>query len=140
VQSLHKAGGHLRAVRARGRPDGRGERIGNCLHARYAAVCDGQAVISTEIADIFRSNSLKNGLLPIVVPEDIYARLLRKSGEAIQIDVVNSTVKLSDGTSFSFPIDGFARHCLVEGIDQLGFLQKHLDDILQFEEKRSWTP
>jgi 3-isopropylmalate/(R)-2-methylmalate dehydratase small subunit len=110
-------------------------------HAPWALLDFGiKAVISTEIADIFRSNSLKNGLLPIVVPEDIYARLLRKSGEAIQIDVVNSTVKLSDGTSFSFPIDGFARHCLVEGIDQLGFLQKHLDDILQFEEKRSWTP
>jgi 3-isopropylmalate/(R)-2-methylmalate dehydratase small subunit len=110
-------------------------------HAPWALLDYGiKAVISTEIADIFRSNSLKNGLLPIVVSEAIHDRLLRQPGEDIRIDVERSTVTLSDNTSFTYPIDGFARYCLVEGIDQLGFLQKHAADIRQFEEKRSWKP
>lgn len=110
-------------------------------HAPWALLDFGiKAVISTEIADIFRSNSLKNGLLPIVVPENIHERLVRHPGENIHIDVERSTVTLPDKTSFTFPIDGFARYCLVEGIDQLGFLQKHAADIRHFEEKRTWTP
>jgi 3-isopropylmalate/(R)-2-methylmalate dehydratase small subunit len=110
-------------------------------HAPWALLDFGiRAVVSTEIADIFRSNSLKNGLLPILVSDDMHEYLLHHPGESIRIDVVAATVKLADGSEFPFPIDGFARYCLVEGIDQLGFLQKHLPDIRQFEETRPWMP
>jgi 3-isopropylmalate/(R)-2-methylmalate dehydratase small subunit len=110
-------------------------------HAPWALLDFGiRAVISTEFADIFRSNSLKNGLLPIVVPEEIHARLLHHAGEVISIDVTNSSVTLPDQSTYTYPIDTFARYCIVEGIDQLGYLQKHAADIQRFEETRSWTP
>ncbi len=99
-----------------------------------------RAVISTEIADIFRNNSLKNGLVPVVVDEDIHQFLLSNSGIEIEIDIVASTLTLPDGRVIEFPIDVFARHCLIEGIDQLGYLRKHADTIQTFEEARSWTP
>ena len=110
-------------------------------HAPWALLDYGlRAVISTEIADIFRSNSLKNGLLPIVVDESTHDYLLHNPGIELEIDVVHSTVRLPDGKVVEYPIDGFARYCLVEGIDQLGFLQQRLDEIRAFEETRSWTP
>lgn len=110
-------------------------------HAPWALLDYGfKAVISTEIADIFRSNALKNGLLPVVVSKAFFDRLIRNPGEDIRIDIDSSTVTLSDGASFVYPIDGFARFCLVEGIDQLGFLQKHDADIQRFEENRPWKP
>lgn len=98
------------------------------------------AVISSEIADIFRSNSLKNGLLPIVVDEGTLDWLLEHPYTEVTIDVVRSTLTLADGTTVNYPIDNFARYCLVEGIDQLGFLQKRASEIEQFEESRPWTP
>lgn len=110
-------------------------------HAPWALLDYGlRAVISTEIADIFRSNSLKNGFLPIVVDEDTHRWLLENPGSEVSIDVEQSTVTLPNGKSASFPIDDFARYCLLEGIDQLGFLQKHTDAIAQFEEERPWKP
>ncbi len=110
-------------------------------HAAWALLDYGiKAVISTEIADIFRSNSLKNGLLPILVQRDMHERLLRKPGDNVSIDLVNMTLTLADGSATTFPIDAFARYCLMEGTDQLGFLQNHLADIIRFEERRPWTP
>ena len=110
-------------------------------HAPWALLDYGlRAVISTEIADIFRSNSLKNGFLPIVVDEATHAWLLDNPGAQVSVDVEKSTVTLPDGKSVSFPIDDFARYCLLEGIDQLGFLQKHEDAIKKFEEERPWKP
>ena len=110
-------------------------------HAPWALLDFGlRAVISTEIADIFRSNSLKNGLLPIVVDENTHQWLLENPGAEIAIDVEASTVTLPDGSESPFPIDDFARYCLLEGIDQLGYLQKHSDDITSFEERRPWKP
>ncbi len=107
-------------------------------HAPWALLDYGiRAVISTEIADIFRSNSLKNGLLPIVVDSDTHAWLLANPGAEVEIDVVASTLTLPDGTAVAYPIDAFARYCLVEGIDQLGFLLKNLDAIENYEEARS---
>ena len=97
-------------------------------------------MISTEIADIFRSNSLKNGFLPIVIDEDSHAWLLNNPGAEVVIDIETSTVRLPTGASVSYPIDDFAKYCLLEGIDQLGFLQKHDADIRQFEEQRPWKP
>lgn len=110
-------------------------------HAPWALLDYGiRAVISTEIADIFRNNSLKNGLIPIIVDAATHDFLLANPGVEVEIDVANSTLTLPDGTVVKFPIDGFARYCLVEGIDQLGYLQQQMDDIRTFEEQRSWTP
>ncbi|RLA27112.1 MAG: 3-isopropylmalate dehydratase small subunit [Gammaproteobacteria bacterium] len=110
-------------------------------HAPWALLDYGiRAVVSTEIADIFRSNSLKNGLLPIVVDETSHALLLANPGSEVTIDVSASTISLPDGSEVSYPIDEFARHCLLEGVDQLGFLQQHSAEIENFEETRSWTP
>jgi len=110
-------------------------------HAPWALLDYGiRAVISTEIADIFRNNSLKNGLIPIIVDASTHDFLLANPGVEVEIDVANSTLTLPDGTVVEFPIDGFARYCLVEGIDQLGYLQQQMDDIQTFEERRPWTP
>ena len=99
-----------------------------------------RAVISTEIADIFRNNSLKNGLIPIVVEAETLDFLLSNPGIELDIDVTQATLTLPDGSSVPFPIDDFARYCLVEGIDQLGFLQQRIGSIEEFEKTRSWTP
>lgn len=133
------------------RPDAEGCRIlvaGNNFgcgssreHAPWALLDYGfEAVISTEIADIFGSNSLKNGLVAIVVDEAAHRWLLDNPGAEITIDVANTAITLPDGTLVDFAMDGFARHCLLEGIDQLGFLRKQLDRIEHFEEARAWKP
>ncbi len=110
-------------------------------HAPWALLDYGiKAVISTEIADIFRNNSLKNGLLPIVVDDDTHRWLIQNPGALVDIDVAASTLTLPDGKAVKFPIDEFARYCLIEGVDQLGFLQQQLEKIVSFEEQRSWTP
>ena len=110
-------------------------------HAAWALLDYGlRAVISTEIADIFRSNSLKNGFVPVVVDEDTHSWLLDNPGVELEINIADSSVALPDGRTVPFPIDDFARYCLLEGIDQLGFLQKHLDEIVAFEEQRPWKP
>ncbi len=110
-------------------------------HAPWALLDYGlKAIISTEIADIFRNNSLKNGLVPIVVSKDIHRWLIDNPGAALEIDVANATLTMPDGKTIEFAIDGFAKYCLVEGIDQLGFLQQHLEQIANFEETRAWKP
>src|SRR5210317_1830788 len=86
-------------------------------HAPWALLDYGlKAVVSTEIADIFRSNSLKNGLLPIVVNNETHNWLLENPGCELTIEVEQSTIALPDGRAVTYPIDSFARHCLLEGI------------------------
>lgn len=110
-------------------------------HAPWALLDFGiRAVISTEIADIFRSNALKNGLLPIVVDEDVHRWLVEHPGAHVTVDVETSSITLPNGSTAAYPIDGFARYCLLEGIDQLGFLRQHDNDISEFEENRTWKP
>jgi len=110
-------------------------------HAPWALLDFGfRAIISSEIADIFRNNSLKNGLVPVVVEQDAHRWLLANPGADVEIDVENATLSLPHGKAISFPIDGFARHCLVEGIDELGYLRQHQDTISAFEEARTWKP
>ncbi len=110
-------------------------------HAPWALLDYGlEAVISTEIADIFRNNSLKNGLVPIVVDSATHGWLLDNPGVEITVDVENAELRLPDDRVVPFPIDAFARYCLVEGIDQLGFLRKQLARIEHFEETRPWKP
>ena len=110
-------------------------------HAPWALLDYGfRAIVSTEIADIFRNNALKNGLLPVVVDHDTHSWLLEHPGIDLDIDVQAATLTLPDGKTVNFPIDGFARYCLVEGIDELGFLQQHANAIDDYEENRNWTP
>ena len=110
-------------------------------HAPWALLDYGfLAVISSEIADIFRSNSLKNGLLPIMVDDRSHKWLLDNAGADVVVDVAASTLFLPDGGTVRYPIDAFARYCLMEGLDQLGYLRKHEDAIRRFEEIRPWTP
>ncbi len=110
-------------------------------HAPWALLDYGlEAVISTEIADIFRSNSLKNGLVAIVVDEDTHEALMRQPGAEIVIDVENLSITMPDNSEAAFTLDGFARYCLLEGTDQLGFLRSKLDRIEAYEETRAWKP
>lgn len=110
-------------------------------HAPWALLDFGiEAVISTEIADIFRNNALKNGLVAIVVDEVSHQWFMDNPGVELTIDIEDLTITAKDGRTTSFSIDGFARHCLLEGIDQLGFLRQQQDAISSFEESRSWKP
>ena len=92
-----------------------------------------RAVISSEFADIFRSNAARNGLLPIVAPEAAHHWLLENPGVAIRIDLASQHVDLGNGPSFDFAIEPFAKHCLMEGTDPLGFLMSHADAIDAYE-------
>jgi 3-isopropylmalate/(R)-2-methylmalate dehydratase small subunit len=96
--------------------------------------CGFRAVVSTEIADIFRNNSLKNGLLPIVVDEQTHAWLVQNPGVSLKIDLQASTVTLPDGTAVQFPIEAFTRYCLLNGVDELGFLLQQGDAITRYEQ------
>jgi 3-isopropylmalate/(R)-2-methylmalate dehydratase small subunit len=92
-----------------------------------------RAVISTRIADIFKSNALKNGLLPIVVDPASHAALLAAPGARVRIDLEAQTLTLPGGASVGFAIDGFSRHCLLNGVDELGFLLGQAEAITAFE-------
>ena len=110
-------------------------------HAPWALLDFGiQAVISTGIADIFRSNSLKNGLLPVVVDKATHAWLLANPGVELTIDVASCQLQLPDGKSVSFTLDGFSKYCLLNGVDQLGYLLNQSDAITRFESERAWKP
>jgi 3-isopropylmalate/(R)-2-methylmalate dehydratase small subunit len=107
-------------------------------HAPWALLDYGfQAVISTEIADIFRNNSLKNGLLPVVVSEDIGAWLLEQPGVEIGIDLERSALLLPDGRAVAFTIESFARYCLLHGVDELGHLLTQLRQIEAYERQHA---
>jgi 3-isopropylmalate/(R)-2-methylmalate dehydratase small subunit len=106
-------------------------------HAPWALVDYGiQAVISTEIADIFKNNSLKNGLLPIVVDESTHAWLIAHPGIEIEVDLTTATLNIPDHAPISFPIDPFARYCLLNGVDELGFLLSKNSAIEAYEGRR----
>jgi 3-isopropylmalate/(R)-2-methylmalate dehydratase small subunit len=105
-------------------------------HAPWALLDYGvRAVVSTEIADIFRSNSLKNGLLPVVVDESTHAWLLAHPGADLTIDLETSTVQLPDGRTQHFPVEAFARYCLMNGVDELGYLLAKGDAITDYERR-----
>ena len=111
-------------------------------HAPWALMDYGfRAIISTSFADIFRNNALKNGLLPVVVDEDTHQQLLSLVEEepdtAVSIDLEQQTLTLPDGRTVSFPIDSFSKTCMLEGIDQLGYLLKQEDKVLAYEKAHS---
>lgn len=107
-------------------------------HAPWALIGAGfKAVISTYFADIFKGNALKNGLLPIVVDEETHSQLLSLAQEdpsaAITVDLETQTLTLPDRRNVKFPVDPFSRYCLLNGVDQLGFLLKLNDEIQDYE-------
>jgi 3-isopropylmalate/(R)-2-methylmalate dehydratase small subunit len=107
-------------------------------HAPWALLDYGiRVVIATRIADIFRNNALKNGLLPIIVNESDWARLNAFAAREIAIDLDSLRIELPDGGAISFEIEAFARQCLLRGVDQLGYLLGESDAIGEFERARA---
>jgi 3-isopropylmalate/(R)-2-methylmalate dehydratase small subunit len=107
-------------------------------HAPWALIQYGfRAVISTSFADIFKQNSLKNGLLPIVVPRDIHAKLLATPNAVVDVNLETQTLTLADGSAVEFPIDAFSKHCLLEGVDELGYILQQTPAIDAYEARRS---
>ena len=105
-------------------------------HAPWALTDFGfRAVLSSEIADIFRGNALKNGLLAVVLSEGEHRWLLDHPGVELSIDIAQGFIELPDGGRFSFELEAFAKHCLLSGVDQLGFLLQHEVDIATFEQR-----
>ena len=107
-------------------------------HAPWALTGWGiRAVLSTSFADIFRNNALKNGLLPVTLDEDSHRALLDWTAEVpetiITIDLYSQEVILPDGSSIGFPIEPFARKCLLEGVDQLGYIRSFEAQIAAYE-------
>lgn len=106
-------------------------------HAPWALLDYGfRAVISTQIADIFCSNSLKNGFLPVVVDASTSDWLMQHPGAEVSIDLPSATLSLPSGAQVGFPLETFARYCLVNGIDELGFLLERQAQIEVFERRR----
>ncbi|RZA21446.1 MAG: 3-isopropylmalate dehydratase small subunit [Lysobacteraceae bacterium] len=104
-------------------------------HAPWALLDLGvRAVISSEIADIFRSNALKNGLLPVVLDDAVVGELLATPGIELAIDIAARRVTLPDDRTFQFPLDAFAQTCLLDGVDQLGYLLKQQSAIQRYED------
>jgi len=108
-------------------------------HAPWALAQFGfRAVVSTSFADIFRQNALKNGLLPIVVPADVHAALIASPGSIVKIDLEAQTLTLADGRSVEFPIDPFAKRCLLDGVDELGYILQQSAAIDSYEQRRQF--
>ena len=106
-------------------------------HASWALRDFGiRAVVSTSIADIFFSNALKNGLVPVRIEPAVHGWLLAHPGAAVEVDVEGAVLRLPDGRAAPFPIDPFARHCLMHGIDELGYLLSQLPAIESWESSK----
>jgi 3-isopropylmalate/(R)-2-methylmalate dehydratase small subunit len=107
-------------------------------HAPWALTQFGfRAVISTSFADIFRQNALKNSLLPVVVPRELHAELFRLPEDAVvAIDLALQRLALPDGRAVEFPIDAFSKRCLLQGVDELGYILAQADAIAAYETRR----
>lgn len=107
-------------------------------HAPWALTDYGfRAVVSTQIADIFRNNSLKNGLLPVIVDAATHGWLMEHPGVDVTIDLDSTTLTLPTGQSVQFPLEPFARYCLMNGVDELGFLLAKEKEIGAYEQRRA---
>ncbi len=110
-------------------------------HAPWALTGFGfRAVISTSFADIFRNNALKNGLLPIIVDvqtlKTLFALAESNTFAQVDVDLATQTLQLPDGKKISFPIDGFSKACLLNGVDELGYILGFEEQIAAFESKK----
>jgi 3-isopropylmalate/(R)-2-methylmalate dehydratase small subunit len=107
-------------------------------HAPWALTQYGfRAVISTSFADIFKGNALKNSLLPVIVPRDLHAWLFAHPESKVTIDLASQTVTVEDDRAVEFPVDGFSKHCLLEGVDELGYILQQEAAIKDFESQRT---
>jgi len=107
-------------------------------HAPWALLGAGfKAVVSTYFADIFKGNALKNGLLPVIVDEETHKQLISLAEEdptaQVTVDLEKQQLILPDGRGVTFPIDGFSRYCLLNGVDQLGFILGLDEQIVAYE-------
>jgi 3-isopropylmalate/(R)-2-methylmalate dehydratase small subunit len=107
-------------------------------HAPWALTGYGvRAVISTSFADIFRNNALKNGLLPIIVDkathEQLFSLLEEDPNTSLSVDLASQTLTLPDGRGVPFPIDDFSKTCLLNGIDEIGYVLNMRERIEAFE-------
>lgn len=106
-------------------------------HAPWALTDLGlRAIVSSEIADIFRNNSLKNGLLPVVLAEADVQGLMERPDDELVVDVAARELRAPDGRVYPFPLDAFAQTCLIEGVDEMGYLLARQADIEHYEETR----
>ena len=110
-------------------------------HAPWALAQYGfRAVISTSFADIFRGNSLKNSLLPIVLPHDAHTALFRAleadPAATVSVNLAKQEITLPDGSAVQFPIDEFAKQCMLQGVDELGYILQQSTAISAYEAKR----
>jgi 3-isopropylmalate/(R)-2-methylmalate dehydratase small subunit len=110
-------------------------------HAPWALTQFGfRAVVSTSFADIFRQNALKNSLLPVAVSREIHAELFALPPEAtVSIDLAEQTLTLPDGRAVEFPVDAFAKHCLLNGVDELGYILEQETAIASYEARRDFA-
>jgi 3-isopropylmalate/(R)-2-methylmalate dehydratase small subunit len=142
----YDAAGHPKPDFALNKPEARGAQIlvagrnvgcgSSREHAAWALQDFGiAAVISTEFADIFRTKCLKNGLVTVLVEEDTHAWLVQHPDAEIDIDVETTTLSLPDGTRVKFPLEGFARYCLLNGVDELGYLLSQNAAIAAYEQR-----
>ncbi|MDE0932399.1 MAG: 3-isopropylmalate dehydratase small subunit [Novosphingopyxis baekryungensis] len=110
-------------------------------HAPWALADFGfRAVVSSDIADIFKSNSLKNGLLPVEIDAETHARLLERPGRQITIDLEEGMLRCGNDIEARFTVEPFAKKCLLEGNDPLGFLTDRMDAIQSYETDRQKAP
>ncbi len=93
-------------------------------------------MVSTEIADIFTSNALKNGLLPVVVDEETHARMLQHPGEPVTIDLQSNELRVGNHV-VSFTVEPFSRECMLDGVDTLGWLAARIPAIEAFEREHA---
>ncbi|MEM6532038.1 MAG: 3-isopropylmalate dehydratase small subunit [Myxococcota bacterium] len=109
-------------------------------HAPWALTDWGfRAIIATSFADIFKNNALKNGLLPVTVSEEIHRELLAADrGASVKIDLEREELTIPSGKTVKFETEPFARKCLLEGKDQLGYLMSHAAAVEAYEEQRGW--
>ena len=113
-------------------------------HAPWALIDYGfRAVVAPSYADIFFNNSFKNGLLPVILPAAVVDRLFMEveatPGYQLTVDLVAQKVATPGGQTFDFTVDAFRRHCLLEGLDEIGLTLQHADEIRAFEDKRKGT-
>jgi 3-isopropylmalate/(R)-2-methylmalate dehydratase small subunit len=109
-------------------------------HAPWALTQYGfRAVVSTSFADIFRQNSLKNGLLPIVVDAAVHQIMLAEPGMTVSVDLATQTLTLPTGRSVEFDVDAFSKHCLLEGVDELGYILNQESAIADYENRRRFS-
>lgn len=107
-------------------------------HAPWALLDYGfRAVISSRFADIFRNNSLKNGLIPVTVDKQLIEYLHQHPDSEVSIDIANHQLTVADYGTFEFPLDPFSTFCLTRGIDQLDFILQNEQEISSYEQRYS---